>query len=103
MIEPRATLRGTGRQFLSVAFSADGRHVAAGQQDGAVTMWDTASMAQRTIATRKNVPLYDFSDTVLTVAFSPDSRLLAWGGGDKQVTLFDLEKGRIKSVNLFGN
>jgi WD40 repeat protein len=98
MIKMRATLHSTGRQFLSLAFSPDGRYLAAGQQDGTVTMWDTVSMTAHTVASARNVPVYDFSAAVLALAFSPDGRLLAWGGGDKQASVFDINRTKVKSV-----
>jgi WD40 repeat protein len=65
----RAVLRGLDNRIGCVAISANGKWVAAGAQDGAVRVWDTA-----TGKLVRAVPA--LQDHVVRVAFSPDSRHL---------------------------
>ena len=59
----------------SVAFSPDGRTLAAGTTDGAVLLWDVTDPARPAAPAR---PLSG-QDGVGPVAFSPDGRILASG------------------------
>ena len=88
----------TGRELLplraermqniqSVAFSPDGKRVAAGNMDGQITIWNTES-GQQLFASRGH------SAWVTDLAFSPDSKLLASGSHDRTVKLWDTESGR---------
>jgi WD40 repeat protein len=70
----------------SVAFSPDGRLLASGGDDGAVSLWDSATGE----ALRS---LQGHTDWVRSVAFSPDGRLLASGGDDWAVRLWDSATG----------
>src|SRR5216683_1997380 len=70
----------------SVAFSPDGRMLAAGDTGGDVGLWDTAS-SRRTATLTAGNPVY-------TVAFSPDGRTLAVGGSGGHVSLWDTASGR---------
>ncbi len=77
----RTTLRGHNEFITSVAFSPDGRTVAAGSLNHLVILWD--------VATRKE--LARLMDDEL-VAFSPDGKLFATAGGgtlDHRMTLWD--------------
>jgi WD40 repeat protein/serine/threonine protein kinase len=77
-----ATRAGTGLLF-NVAFSPDGRLVAAGGQDGLVLLADWA-------AKRGAVRLTGHASHVPAVAFSADGRLFATVGIDKTLLIFDL-------------
>jgi WD40 repeat protein/serine/threonine protein kinase/Flp pilus assembly protein TadD len=69
----------------SVAFSADGKHVALAGT-GKVDIWDAASRNQlRTVS--------GHTGRVFAVAFSPDGRYLASAGSDKTVRLWDCSTG----------
>ncbi|MGE5765125.1 MAG: WD40 repeat domain-containing protein, partial [Mycobacterium leprae] len=68
--------------MLSVAFSPDRRRLAAGGQDGTVSVYDAASRRIISKLRGSGRPIY-------SVAFSPSSRLLATGGQDATITLWD--------------
>jgi WD40 repeat protein len=64
----------------SVAIGPDGKRLAAGGDDGTVTLWDTA-------AGREIARLEGNNSLVLSVAFSPDGKLIASGYYDGTVRL----------------
>jgi WD40 repeat protein len=79
----------TPAQVLSVAFSPDGRTLASGGFDKAVTLWEVATGKQR-------AKLDGHTDTVRCVAFSSDGRTVASGSWDKTVRLWDAVTGKEK-------
>jgi WD40 repeat protein len=78
-------LRGHSRFDSGLAFSPDGRLVAAGSRKGTVAVWEVTS--GELLCTFK-----EDLERVLAVAFSPDGKLLAAGGASCQVALYDCRK-----------
>ena len=69
--------------ITSVAFSPDGRFIAAGSFNGEVRVWQATDMRQ----------LFAFAEHtgwVWSVSFSPDSMLLASGSNDRTIKLWDV-------------
>ncbi|MER5596581.1 WD40 repeat domain-containing protein [Streptomyces sp. NPDC002265] len=81
---PLAGLGNTGRMY-AVAFSPDGRLLASGCENAAVTLWDVTDPAHLTPAAR----LTGHRKAVRALAFSPDGRMLAGCGADTTVRLWE--------------
>jgi eukaryotic-like serine/threonine-protein kinase len=75
--------------LTSVAFSPDGKELAAGTIDGKVKRWDLASGTERK-------SLLGHHSRVQAVAFSPDGRWLASASNDGSIRVWDAETGKPK-------
>lgn len=77
-----------GAPVNGVAFSPDGRLVAAAKQNGNVTIWQL----------QPRQPLHSLSahtDLAYSVAFDPSGCILATGGLDRLVRLWNVETGEL--------
>jgi WD40 repeat protein len=75
-----------GRVF-SVAFSFDGRTLAAGSWDGTVRLWEVSGGKELRQFDKQQAP-------VRSVAFSPDGKMLACGGEGSKIVLWDAATGK---------
>jgi RNA polymerase sigma factor (sigma-70 family) len=92
--EELGTLPGLRYGLLSLAFSPDGKTLAAGSYENAIYLWDVGGrkLLRRLEGDKKNAGLAfgHFS----SVAFSPDGATLASGGHDGAVRLWAVATGR---------
>jgi WD40 repeat protein len=96
LVEPEsgkvvATLPGEAEDVRSVAFSPDGKLLAAAgglpARSGEVKIWDVASRTLlRTIAGHQ--------DCIYAVEFAPDGKSIATAGYDKLIKLWDVDTGK---------
>jgi WD40 repeat protein len=82
------TLAGPTDEVTSVAFSPDGKLLAAGSADNTIRLFDPTTGRQARL-------LRGHAGPVLAVAFSPDGQWLASGSGDRSLKLWDVAPGRL--------
>ncbi|MFC0433820.1 hypothetical protein [Kutzneria buriramensis] len=83
---PYATkLLGLAGNVWTVAYSPNGRYLAAGGEDEKVRIWDVSGAQPRVAA-----DLTGYGQDVNILAFSPDGRLLATGSDDNTVRLWNV-------------
>jgi WD40 repeat protein len=71
----------------ALAFSPDGKTLAAGRSDGGITLWDVATEKAR-------VTLDAHKRGIHSVAFSPDGKTLASASRDKTIRLWNVATGK---------
>ena len=76
---------GYGAEVRAVAYSADGRWLATGNQDGFARIWDTNTYTERA--------RFQHEGGVDTLMFHPHKNLLATGSKDGSARLWDLDSG----------
>jgi WD40 repeat protein len=89
--EPWTILQAKGGAVHGVAFSPDGKTLAAGCEDGTVELWEVLTGTRR--ATLKG-----HNKQVTSVAFNSDGKLLASGSEDGTVRLWNLKTGRLQAT-----
>ncbi|GAX39131.1 WD-40 repeat-containing protein [Tolypothrix sp. NIES-4075] len=83
----KSTFSETLSIITSVAFSSDGKLLAAGDADAKTHLWQVAD-------TREIFTLSGHTSRIWSVAFSPDSRTLASASEDQTVKLWDVREGK---------
>ncbi|MFD6289560.1 WD40 repeat domain-containing protein [Streptomyces sp. NPDC060205] len=77
----------------TIAFSPDGRYLAAGDESGQVTVWDGA--ADKPLGILPAPPVHDGTPRYVTaLAFSPDGHTLAAAGENGTLRLWDTDSAR---------
>ncbi|OLZ66350.1 hypothetical protein AV521_27970 [Streptomyces sp. IMTB 2501] len=82
-------LRASGSWLYALAFSADGRRLAAGAADGKILLWDVNGAAAPAVLTGHSNPV------PAAVAFGPHGSTLATGGDDFTIRLWDTGLDRV--------
>lgn len=85
--EPAPVLQGHKGPFNSLAFSPDGKTLAAGSADKTINLW-------KVIAGTERGALQGHTDAVAAVAFSPDGKHLVSGSADKSIKVWDIASGK---------
>ena len=88
-----ATLRGSTGDFFHLAFSGDGKLLAAAARDGFVRLWDLPARQLRQFDARHQGMIW-------SVGFSPDGKTICSAGQDRTLRFWDQETAReIARVN----
>jgi WD40 repeat protein len=77
----------------SVAFSPDGKQVAAGSKSLVAGIWELAAAGEPAVVKRASEV-----DEVLSVAFAPDGRFLAVGSEDGTVRLWNVAERKVQTT-----
>ena len=78
-----------------MAFSPDGRQLAAASTGGRAWLWDVSTPRGEAQASPPDPIEFDASaEPLFTVAFSPDGRTLAGGGADRRLHLWTVDPQR---------
>lgn len=93
-LKPTTTLTSHKDSVSDVAFSPDGKTLAAGVQKGMVRLWDVAGRKQRATLTQHDEDGREQAQRISSVAFSPDGKMLAAVAGDGTVGLWDVAEPR---------
>jgi len=87
-------LQGLGERVYDVAYSPDGKWLAAASGDpgqfGSAKLWKVEAGGKFT----PSRDLYESQDVVYSVAFSPDGKKIAAAGADRTVRVFEVETGK---------
>lgn len=89
--ELKRTVSGRGKVVTSIAFSPDGKTLAAGTSPKTAELWDAGMGTQKRILTARKGK---FS----SLAFSPDGKTLASGGDDGTLNLWDPQAGSLRGT-----
>ena len=96
-----------GERFFDLAYSPDGKLLAAVVDFDKVKIWDAATNQYKLTLVDDDATKFDgfkalkgfsHSDTIYAMSFSHDGRLLATVGRTRQARLWDVAAGKLKSV-----
>jgi WD40 repeat protein/transcriptional regulator with XRE-family HTH domain len=94
VVDLPSVTKATGRhgpgETTALAFSPDGRHLAAGDDTGATVLWDGRVQRRLGVLTPPGTTVHDYGKLVTALAFSPDGTMLAAGSGDGSLQLWDV-------------
>ena len=93
----RDTLSQPLKEVYALAFSPDGKHLAAGGADNRVRIWEISESAAETTNPLLHSK-FGHEGTILRLAYSPDGKTLASTAEDRTVKLWDAEEMRVRRV-----
>ena len=90
----------TDQWIASLAYSPDGKSVAAWLPDGSVSLWDTSTseLIKTFAAPSENGSIRVTADEMHNVTFSPDGQLLIAGHGDGSIHIWDIASGELRTT-----
>jgi len=94
--KPRAFIDGKVEEITSVAFSSDGKTLAAGTFAGPTILWDIATGKRLAVLKIENP---DERITAESLAFSPDGATLAAGGFGNHIMFWNVATGKRKTIS----
>src|SRR5439155_6238382 len=83
-----------GFERRSIAFSPDGKWVAAGSEQGIAHVWDITTKKEVLRLSRNRKGEQERSESAGPLVFTPDGRHLVTGGWDGAVRVWDLARGK---------
>jgi WD40 repeat protein len=87
------------RNLFSIAYSPEGRSLAAGSWDGTITIWDLTNGKKRlTLAGHQHGDPTESAHPVFKIAYSPDGKLLASASWDDTARVWDPGTGQERHV-----
>ena len=93
--QERMAFSGEGKEIYGIALSADGELLAAGDQDGRISLWDVESG-------EKLYTVPGHAGLVLRLVFNPEGSQLASAGFDRLAKIWDVKSGA-ELFSLYGN
>ncbi|MFD3942968.1 WD40 repeat domain-containing serine/threonine protein kinase [Streptomyces sp. NPDC058579] len=91
---PTLTLSGPEERIQSLAYSPDGKTIAAGAAEGTIYLWTSADFATAPVADTLVPGGYNTG----AVVFSPDGKTLASAGNDRTIRLWDTTTQRVRAT-----
>ncbi|MGW2018555.1 WD40 repeat domain-containing serine/threonine protein kinase [Streptomyces sp. NPDC001927] len=91
---PSLTLDGPEKRIESLAYSPDGKTIAAGAAEGTIYLWTSADFATAPVADTLDTGSYKAG----AVVFSPDGATLASAGNDRTIRLWDTTTRRVRAT-----
>ena len=95
-VEENQAIRGPGKSIVDIAFSPDGKTIAAAAYDPNIYLWDVDT------GERQPFP-YTHTRSIITLAFSPDGKLLVTADRDGIMKIYDVNGKKLLRLFDIGN
>jgi len=84
-------LTGVDNTIYCIAWSPDGKKIAAGRSDGILTVWDVDSQ-------QIDINTSSAASTLYSIDWSPDGKQIVGGSSDSKMRIWDVNSGQIKKT-----